>query len=107
MKTACYNVLSERRRASTAMAFSLHNHCPCRLLRRVHTRLTTAPRIDASDTSTARLFALETSCPVFFVVVEAQVHCDKQVDTVKEHLTRTQTDTHAVTVCLWPGYRYI
>ena len=29
---------------------------------------------------------------------------DKQVDSVKEHLTRTQTDAHAVTVCLWPGY---
>ena len=33
--------------------FLLHNHCPCRVLCRVHTRLTTAPRIDASCTSTA------------------------------------------------------
>ena len=32
------------------------------------TRLTTAPRIDASGTSTARLFALETSCPVFYIL---------------------------------------
>ena len=65
--------ISERRRASTAMAFSLHNHCPCRVLCRVHTRLTTAPRIDASCSSTASLFALETSCPVLHFV-EAQVH---------------------------------
>ena len=28
----------------------------------------------------------------------------KQVDSVKEHLTRTQTDSHAVIVCLWLGY---
>ena len=27
------------------MAFSLHTHCPCRVLCRVHTRLTTVPRI--------------------------------------------------------------
>ena len=53
--------ISERCPASTAMAFSLHNHCLCRLLCRVHIRLTTAPPIDASGTSTARLFALETS----------------------------------------------
>ena len=47
------------------------NHCPCRELCR--TRLTTAPRIDASGTSTESLFALETSCPVLHFV-EAQVH---------------------------------
>ena len=52
------------------------------------------------------LFALETSCPVFFFVfvVENASSFDKQVDSVEEHLTRTQTDAHAVIVCLWPGY---
>ena len=47
--------------------------CPCRVVCRVHTRLTIASRIDASCTSTASLFALETSCPVLHFV-EAQVH---------------------------------
>ena len=76
------------------MAFSLHNHCPCRVLCRVHTRLTTAPRIDASCTSTATCKSLCAwnflSCLTFCWSASS---FDKQVDSVKEHLTRTQTDS--------------
>ena len=76
------------------MAFSLHNHCPCRVLCRVHTRLTTAPRIDASCTSTATCKSLCAwnflSCLIFCWSASS---FDKQVDSVKEHLTRTQTDS--------------
>ena len=66
-----------------------------------------APRIDASCTSTASasLFALETSCPVFIHAFCWNASSfRKQVDSVKEHLTRTQTDPHAVIVCLWLAY---
>ena len=78
------------------MAFSLHNHCPCRVLCRVHTRLTTAPRarVDASCTSIATCKSL---CAWKFL--SCLTPCwsassfDKQVDSVKEHLTRTQTDS--------------
>ena len=78
------------------MAFSLHNHCPCRVLCRVHTRLTTAPpvRIDASCTSTATCKSL---CAWKFLscltLCWSASSFDKQVDSVKEHLTRTQTDS--------------
>ena len=76
------------------MAFSLHNHCPCRVFCRVHTRLTTAPRIDASCTSTATCKSLCAwnflSCLTFCWSASS---FDKQVDSVKEHLTRTQTDS--------------
>ena len=51
-------------------ALSIHNHCRCRVLCRVYTPLTTAPRICQKNAS---LFALETSCPVLHFV-EAQVH---------------------------------
>ena len=58
------------------MAFSLHNHCPCCVLCRVHTRLT-----PTADTSTASLFL---SCLTFCWSASS---FDKQVDSVKEHLT--------------------
>ena len=79
------------------MAFSLHNPCPCRVLCRAHTRLTTAPRIDASCTSAATCKSLCAwnflSCLTFCWSASS---FDKQVDSVKEHLTRTQTDSFFV-----------
>ena len=42
-------------------------------------------------------------CSLLAVLWSEQEHFHKQV-LVKEHLTRTQTDAHTVTVCLWPGY---
>ena len=81
--------ISEQRRASTVMAFSLHNHCSCRLLCRVHIWLTTAPRIETSGTSTARVFALETSSAPCLTFCQSASSLAKQVESVKEHLTRT------------------
>ena len=77
------------------MAFSLHNHCPCRELCRVHTRLTTAPRIDASCTSTASLFALEIKLPVLSYILlkrkfirQASRQCQRALDPHTDWLTR-------------------
>ena len=75
------------------MALSLHNHCPCRELCRVHTRLTTAPRIDASCTSTASLFALK--LPVLSYILlkrkfirQASRQCQRALDPHTDWLTR-------------------
>ena len=74
------------------MAFSLHNLCPCRVLCRVHTRLTTAPRIDASCTSTASLFALD---PVLSYILlkrnfirQASGQCQRALDPHTDWPTR-------------------
>ena len=82
--------ISERRRASTAidraMAFSLYNHCPCRLLRRVHTRLTTAPRISAQHAQALQV-SLRLKLPVLSYILlkckfirQASRQCQRALD---------------------------
>ena len=82
-------------------AFSLHNHCPCRVLCRVHTRLTTAPRIDASCTSTATCKSLcRLKLPVLSYILlkrkfirQASRQCQRALD----------PHTDWLIVCLWLG----
>ena len=49
--------------------------------------------------------SLRLKLPVLsYILLKRKFIRHKQVDSVKENLTRTQTDSHAVIVCLWLGY---
>ena len=74
------------------MAFSLHNHCPCHVLShvRLHTRLSPVSRIFHQHCKSLCAWNFP-SCLTFCWRASS---FDKQVDSVKEHLTQTQTDAH-------------
>ena len=62
------------------------------------------------DHSSTRTWHKHCKCPCAWNFLSCLTFCwsassfNKQVYSVKEYLTRTQTDAHVVTVCLWTGY---